>query len=87
MRHNVLIDVLGWAGAAALLLAYGLVSMKRVKGDATSYQSLNLVGSAFVLANSFYYGAMPSVAVNAVWIAIACLTLGRRALGSGPAAT
>ncbi len=87
MRHNVLIDALGWVGAAALLVAYGLVSMKRVRGDATSYQGLNLVGSVFVLANSFFYGAMPSVAVNAVWIAIACLTLGRRALGSGPAAT
>ncbi len=86
MRHNVLIDALGWLGAAALLLAYGLVSMKRVKGDAASYQGLNLVGSVFVLANSFYYGAMPSVAVNAVWIGIALLTLGRRVLQSRPAA-
>ncbi len=78
MRHNLVIDALGWAGATALLLAYGLVSTKRVTGDAVSYQALNLVGSVFVLGNSFYYGAMPSAAVNAVWIAIAALTLGRR---------
>jgi hypothetical protein len=86
MRHHWLVDALGWAGAAALLLAYGLVSTKRVTGDAVSYQALNLVGGVCVLGNSFYYGAMPSAAVNAVWIAIALLALGRRVLERRPAA-
>jgi uncharacterized membrane protein YedE/YeeE len=65
-----LIDVFGWIGAAALLVAYWMVSTRRADGTAMSYQSLNLIGSVLVLVNSLYYGAYPSVAVNGVWIVI-----------------
>lgn len=75
---QLLIDITGWLGAAALLVAYGLVSAKRIEGDSTLYQSLNLVGGVCLLANTFYYGAFPSTAVNIVWIAIAVLTIVRR---------
>ena len=78
MEKNLLIDILGWAGAATLLLAYGLVSTRKLEGDSPVYQTLNLVGSALLIVNSFYYGALPSVAVNFVWIGIAFLTLARR---------
>jgi hypothetical protein len=66
----LLVDLLGWAGAVALLSAYWLVSTRRTHGAAISYQVLNLLGSILVLANSLYYGAYPSVAVNGVWILI-----------------
>ena len=74
----VFIDLLGWAGAAALLSAYWMVSTRRTDGAAMSYQALNLIGSALVLMNSLYYGAYPSVAVNGVWIVIGvyAITLG-----------
>jgi hypothetical protein len=65
-----LIDLFGWIGAAALLAAYWMVSTRRTDGAAMSYQALNLIGSVLVLVNSLYYGAFPSVAVNAVWIVI-----------------
>jgi hypothetical protein len=64
------IDLVGWIGAAALLAAYWMVSTRRTDGGAMSYQTLNLIGSVLVLFNSLYYGAYPSVAVNAVWIVI-----------------
>jgi hypothetical protein len=81
MEHNLLIDVTGWAGAIALLAAYGLVSARKLEGDSIRYQVLNLLGGGLLILNSFYYGAYPSVGVNVVWIAIAILTLlgGRRA--------
>ena len=41
------------------------------------YQMLNLAGGALVLVNSFYHGAMPSVAVNVFWIGIALFALSR----------
>jgi hypothetical protein len=66
----LLVDLLGWAGAVALLFAYWLVSTRRRDGASTSYQTLNLIGSILVLLNSLYYGAYPSVAVNGVWILI-----------------
>ena len=81
MEHNLVIDVTGWVGAAALLAAYGLVSAKKLEGNSIRYQLLNLLGGGLLILNSFYYGAYPSVGVNVVWIAIAILTLlgGRRA--------
>ena len=75
MRTELLIDVLGWIGAVALLCAYALVSNKKVEGDSPAYQTLNLVGSIFLIANTFFYGAYPSVAVNLFWTGIAVFTL------------
>lgn len=74
---SLLIELAGWIGTAALLLAYGLVSTRRLAGDSVPYQLLNLVGGALVLVNSFYHGAMPSVAVNVFWIAIGIFALSR----------
>lgn len=72
---RLLVDVVGWTGAAALLLAYVLVSTKRIEGDSVAYQFLNLGGAVLLIVNSFYYGAYPSVVVNVVWIGIAVLAL------------
>jgi hypothetical protein len=77
MSVRFIIDLLGWLGVVALLLAYGLVSTRRVDGDGLTYQLLNLIGSGLLLINSFYFGAMPSVGVNVVWIGIALFAIGR----------
>jgi hypothetical protein len=71
------IDVLGWIGAAALLSAYWLVSTQTARGDSRTYQGMNLLGATLVLVNSLYYGAYPSVGVNAAWIAIGTYALAR----------
>jgi hypothetical protein len=78
MGSNLIIDVIGWSGVAALLIAYGLVSTKKVEGDSTIYQLLNLAGSILLIVNSFFYGAFPSVGVNIAWIGIAIFALTRR---------
>jgi len=78
MEHNLIVDVLGWAGAAMLLSAYGLVSAKRLEGDSVPYQLLNLAGGALLIVNTIYYGSYPSSTVNMVWSLIAILTLSRR---------
>ncbi len=77
---NLLIDIVGWIGAAALLMAYAAVSTRRMEGDSAPYQLLNLGGSAFLMANSFFYGAYPSSMVNIVWISIAVFTMARKKL-------
>lgn len=80
-----MIDVGGWFGAILLLLAYFLVSTKRVGGASIRYQSLNVVGSILVGANAFYYTALPSFSVNVVWIVIGVAALTRRQPASHPA--
>jgi hypothetical protein len=71
MDGTLAINILGWLGVAALLLAYALISAGKVKGDSVPYQVMNLGGSACVLLNSLSFGAYPSVGVNAVWMVIA----------------
>ena len=77
-KTNTLIDIVGWVGAVALLMAYTFISTRRMEGDSASYQLLNLGGSAFLMVNSFFYGAYPSSIVNIVWISIAVFTLSRK---------
>lgn len=77
MNGELLIEIGGWIGTAALLLAYGLVSTRKLAGDSVPYQLLNLIGGTLVLVNSFHHGALPSVAVNVFWIAIGLFALSR----------
>ncbi|MCH8015654.1 MAG: hypothetical protein ACE1Z2_07435 [Acidobacteriota bacterium] len=79
-HNNLLIDILGWIGAIGLLAAYVLISAKKVEGDSTSYQLLNLVGSFFLILNTLYYGAYPSSFLNLFWIAVALYAL-RKVIG------
>jgi len=72
---TVTVNVLGWIGVVALLVAYWLVSTQKAMGDSTRYQGINLLGAILVLVNSSYYGAYPSVGVNAAWIAIGAYAL------------
>jgi hypothetical protein len=71
VKINIMIDIIGWIGAASLLVAYALVSTRRLTGDSTIYQLLNVGGSVLLIINSFFYGAYPSVGINIAWIAIA----------------
>ncbi len=75
MSIELVVDLIGWLGALGLLLPYFLVSIGKIKGESRAFQVCNLFGSVMLVINSFYYGALPSVAVNIVWIAIGCAML------------
>ncbi len=77
MGLRLVVDLVGWAGALSVLIAYSLVSMRRLEGDARSYQLLNLFGGGLLIVNTLYYGAYPSSLVNVVWVTIAIITIGR----------
>ena len=83
MPTHVLVDVLGWGGAAAVLVAYGMVSAGRVTGRSAFYQILNAVGSALLMINTYYYRAYPSAFVNVLWLGIAAYALTRGKRGAG----
>ena len=65
-----LIELVGWAGALAVLLAYGLVSTERLTSRSWSYQLLNIGGAVGLVINSSWNGAIPSAVVNLIWIGI-----------------
>ncbi len=71
MMTKFLVDGTGWLGAAILLLAYALISFKKMRPDSGAYQFMNAAGSALLIVNTLYYRAFPSAFVNLVWIFIA----------------
>ena len=68
---EMLIDVIGYAGAIAILLAYGLISTGRLTAKDYSYHGINVFGAVGLTINSYYFGAMPNVWLNIAWTAIA----------------
>jgi hypothetical protein len=78
MNNNVWFDAIGWAGAAALLVAYAMVSSKKLEGDSTAFQFLNIVGSLLLAVNTVFYRAYPSSFVNMIWIGIAVFSIATR---------
>lgn len=77
MSINLVIDLIGWIGAAALIIAYALVSSKRLSGQAIPFQVLNLFGGSLLIVNTLYYRAYPSSFLNLVWAGIALATIVR----------
>jgi hypothetical protein len=75
MSFELLIDIIGWFGALLLLLAYGLLSARRLEGHSARYQLMNIQGSLCLLANAAYHRAFPSAFVNLIWVLIAGLAL------------
>ena len=73
--ERLLIEVIGWSGAAMILVAYLLLSTGRVGGRSRIYQWMNVVGASCFILNSGYNGAIPSAALNVVWALIGVYTL------------
>ncbi len=76
--EKTIIDILGWLGTILYLIAYGLVSAKKVEGDSWLYQGLNIVAGTLLIVNTYYLRAYPSAGLNVAWVGIAVLTLGRK---------
>jgi hypothetical protein len=75
MNNYVWFDAIGWVGAAALLVAYAMVSHKKLEGDSATYQLLNIGGSLPLAANTIFYGSYPSTFVNLIWAGIAIFSI------------
>ena len=60
-----------------ILAAYLLVSMERLSAQTITFQSLNVVGAAGFTINGWYHGALPSAALNVLWMLIGATALWR----------
>lgn len=67
--------IIGWLGVLLLLLAYFLISSKKVSGHGHIYQILNLLGAIGVGINVFYTRSWPALALQIIWASIAMITL------------
>ena len=67
--------IAGWTGASLMLVAYVLVSARRLAGHGAAFQWMNLLGSIGLAANSAINGALPSAVLNVIWMAIGIFAL------------
>ena len=70
-------EVAGWTGALLILLAYLLLSAGRLTGQSAVYQWMNVVGAAGFVVNGWWHGAVPSAALNVLWLIIGAFALWR----------
>jgi hypothetical protein len=80
---ELLWEIAGWAGAAAILSAYLAVSMGWLKAG-KGFQTANLVGAVAFIINGTFHGAWPSVVTNVAWFLISAVALVRMRSESSP---
>jgi hypothetical protein len=78
MYPKLFIDILGWTGSILYLLAYALVSAKKTEGDSLLYQGINILAGSLLVIYTLSLGAYATTGLNAVWVAIGLLTLGKK---------
>ena len=71
----MIVEIIGWLGGALILFAYVLLSLGRIEAKSITYQGLNVAGAAGFVVNSGYNGAIPSAALNVIWMGIGLFAL------------
>ena len=86
---QITVEVVGWAGATLILLAYLLLSAGKLTGRSLVYQGMNVVGAAGFVVNGWWHGAIPSAALNVLWLLIGAIASWRilKKRGSSTSAT
>ncbi len=65
------VDICGWIGSIMIVTGFFLVSNGKIEAQTNIFQIINIIAAAFIGLNAYYYGALPSVGLNSVWILIA----------------
>jgi len=76
-KRQAIVDILGWYGLIAVVIAYGSVSLSFVSPNTYVYQFLNLSGSVGLGLVAFVKRAYQNGVLNLVWGAIAVVALMR----------
>ena len=68
-------EIIGWYGAAAIVLAYILNSFSVVAASSVVYQLLNLTGAIGIIVISLLKKTYQPAAVNIIWAVVAVIAL------------
>ncbi|SRR6266496_2130043 len=71
----MMLDVVGFAGAALLLLAYFMATTKHWATHSLRYQLSNLAAAIMLISYNFSKLAYVNIAINAVWASVALVGL------------
>jgi len=74
---NLILEILGWCGAALILLAYFLLTSGKLTSQSKIYHGMSLIGGITVAINAIFNGAFPPAALNIIWSIIAVYGLAK----------
>ena len=80
---EIAVEVAGWIGALLILLAYLMVTVGKLTGQSLAFQWMNLIGAAGFVINGWWHRALPSAALNVLWMLIAGVALWQLWRGKG----
>jgi hypothetical protein len=72
---EIAVEVAGWTGALLILFGYLAITTGKLTGDSALYQWINVAGAAGFVVNGWWHGAVPSAALNVVWLLIGTVAL------------
>jgi len=72
---KILIELLGWYGVLAILVAYALVTFQVVNPTSVWFQLLNLTGAFGIVIETYVKKDYQPLALNLVWMGIAIIAL------------
>lgn len=77
MKKNkkILIEIVGWYGAIAILVGYMLVSFEIISSSGLTFQLLNLTGAIGLISIALYKNVMQSVVLNIFWVGVAVIAI------------
>lgn len=65
----------GWTGGILIILAYFLLSTKKLKSHSITYNILNALGGVGLTISTFVTKSWPSVTINIIWVGIAVFSI------------
>lgn len=72
---DLIVEIVGWVGALLILGGYALLTAGKLTAKSAAYQWMNVFGAAGFIVNSWANGALPSAALNVVWMGIGATAL------------
>jgi hypothetical protein len=73
--NKKLIELFGWYGTCAIVLAYVMVSFSIISSVSLQYQLLNLTGALGIVVVSFYKKTYQPGVLNVIWFVVALIAI------------
>lgn len=67
---NYFIDAVGIIGVALVVLAYFMITNRKLHGDDIRFHLLNFCGASLILVSIYFNWNTPSAIIEAIWISI-----------------
>jgi len=74
-KRNLFIEIIGWYGVVALVVAYTLATFGYMSAEGFWFQFLNMTGSVGIVIVSLYQNDWQPAVLNIIWALIGLVAL------------